>query len=301
MQGYLQFIGENEPDNRQELNKYSRRHLRNIAMRIGRGCIAAANHNANAARRVWRRAMRDSESALVSSRRATNIGRAAVQLNLIADMLAKREDLEASTAIRREIHAQNTQDVRYLYDTIRNKAFEGQETKRKASNIRGELAQKVVLGLVTRYAHPWIMATSSLLHHDSGAAKRNNYDMLVVESMPGNAEKTQAYKVQVKTDCAGLCCDRPKRRKPQQLYNEDIIIVSACCDLQRGDHRDTGLVNFRAADLLIREYEETITPSELHELDALSDSLILSITMGDQRRMGTLPIQEHIQELAYTA
>lgn len=290
--GYLTFLGENEPDHRGELDKYGRRHLRSVAVRIGRGCLIAVNNNAKAAQRLFRRAMRDSEPAIKPVRRSSHVGRAAVHLHLIADLLDQHQDLHSTTKLRQEMHAQAMEDVRHLHERLKSSAKPGEgdiREKSKLGNVRGELAQKVALALVTRYNHPYIMAAPSLLHHDNGTTKANNYDMLVVESMPGQ-EKANAYKVQVKTACAGLCCDRPERRIPQQQYNEDIIVVSACCDLQRGDDRKTDLVDFRAAHLLTREYEGTATTEEIHELDAFSDSLILSITMEDERRMGTLPL-----------
>jgi hypothetical protein len=236
--------------------------------------------------------MRDSEPAIKPVRRASPIGRAAVHLHLIADLLDQHQDLHASTKLRQEMHAQAMEDVRHLHTRLKSTPKPSDADKQEQSrigNIRGELAQKVALALITRYNHPYLMAAPSLLHHDNGTTKTSNYDMLVVESMP-QQEKPNAYKVQVKTACAGLCCDRPERRIPQQNYNQDIIVVSACCDLQRGDDRNTDLVDFRAAHLLTREYEGTASDDEIHELDAFSDSLILSITMEDERRMGVFGI-----------
>lgn len=290
VKGYLTYLGENEPDHRQELDKHSRRHLRSIAVRIGRGCIAAVNNNAKAAQRIFRRARKDAEPAVVPARRATRIGRTAIQLHHIADMLDQHDNLEATEKIRQTMHTETVNDVKYLHRfLVWSSALAHSPPPAKLGEVKGELAQKVALGLITRYAHPWIMATPSLLHHDNGTVRSFNYDMLVAESMPNNWE-TQSYKVQVKSACAGLCCDRPERRTPQKQYNEDIAIVSACCDLQRGDDRDVNLVNFRAADLLVKEHDGTATTDEIHELDAFSDSLILSITMGDERRMGLIPL-----------
>ncbi len=159
-------------------------------------------------------------------------------------------------------------------------------------NLRGELSQLVTLGLLSRYAHPWVMALPSLIHHDNGKAHRNNYDVLLTETMPSQAQP-QHYKLQVKTECVGLCCDRPEpKRRPQKEYSSDIILVSACCDLQRGDKRDTSLQNFYAAELLIKEYDETATPDEIIELDDYTNSLLLSVTMSDERRMGRLPMED---------
>jgi hypothetical protein len=204
-------------------------------------------------------------------------------------MLDQHDDLEMTTKIRQTMHTETIEDMKYLHGFLKWSSTQPKHSAQaKLGEVRGELAQKVALGLITRYAHPWLMAAPSLLHHDNGTVKSFNYDMLVVEALPQHQD--QSYKVQVKTACAGLCCDRPERRIPQQSYNQDVVIVSACCDLQRGDERDTGLVDFRAADLLTKEYEGTATTEEIHELDAFSDSLILSITMGDERRLGALSI-----------
>lgn len=262
-------------------------------MRIGRGCLVAVNNNARAAGRLFRRAMRDTEPAIKPSKRASHIGRAAIQLHLMASLLDQHNDLGASTRIRQEIHKETVGDIRQLHDLLTGKNIPRlRAEKLDARGIKGELAQKVALGLITRYAHPWLMATPSLLHHDNGKVKANNYDMLVVESMPDH--EAQAYKVQVKTACAGLCCDQTRKQRerplPQRNYNEDVVVISACCDLQRGDHRDVNLINFRAADLLVKEHEGLATTDEISELDGFSDSLILSITMGDERRMGTIPL-----------
>jgi hypothetical protein len=292
--GYLQYLGEREGDHQEELKEYSKQHLRHIAIRIGRGCLVAFNNNVQAAQRRFRRAKRDLAPAVASEQRDTKIGRTAVHLHLLADLLENRDSLEESTRIRREMHGKTVEDIQQLQSGITrivsSSDYRG-GTRGEMGHLRGTLAQRVALGLITRYAHPWLMAAPSLIHHDNGEIKRHNYDMLVVESMPSNPEP-QAYKVQVKTDCAGLCCDRPERRRPQQQYNEDIIIVSACCDLQRGDDRDTALSNFRAADLLVKEYAGEASEEEVRELDAFSDSLILSITMGDERRMGSLPLEQ---------
>ena len=102
--------------------------------------------------------------------------------------------------------------------------------------------------------------------------------------MPGHEVET--YKLQVKCGCLGLCTHTGKPRITQSRYDKDITLVSACCDLQRGDDRSSELLDFRVADLLVRELDDDLSYEEVHELDSYTDSLILSVTMGDERRMG---------------
>lgn len=289
---YVTFLGRSEADNRNEIEQFGTSHLRRIAMRIGRGCMIAASHNAKAAQKLFGRVVRELAPTIARPGRHSNrIGRAALQLHSIAMMLQERDNPSVFEQARRNIHSETVRGVKDAYTKLHQDRSAMKPTQRQGyeGELRGELSQTVALGLLTRYVHPWFMSLPSLIHHDNGKAHRNNYDILLIESMPRHPV-TNAYKLQVKTACIGVCHDQPSMAHvPQQSYARDITLVSACCDLQRGDERDSSLQHFRAAELLIKEYDEAATLEEILELDSYTDSLLLSVTMGDERRMGQLP------------
>lgn len=287
VEGYVNFFGKYEADHRNDIDMFRPAHLRRIAMQIGRGCLVAADHNSKAAARIFARARRNLEPAVANP--SLRIGREAAQLDTIANMLQNRNNSEQVTAARESLHEQAVRDIRTIR---RNQAVldDGVSPFRgPVAEMRGMLAQKVTLGLFTRYAHPYLMAVPALIHQDNGPQKRSNFDVLLVESMPGT-EEISTYKLQIKCECLGLCTERKTQpwHRTQDDYDSDITLVSACCDLQRGDNRSRDLRDFRVADLLVKEFDGDITPDEVGELDGFTNSLILSVTMGDQRRMGTI-------------
>ena len=150
----------------------------------------------------------------------------------------------------------------------------------------GSLAELATLGVVTRLKHPGFMALPALPHHDSGQASHSNFDMLAVE-LDTNGDPL-IHKAQIKYGCLGFCSHTSplkqprlfqsirKRRAHAALYDPEIVMVSAHCDLNI-EAGKAGVV-----DALIREYEGEITDDETGELDYYSSSMLLTLTSSNR-------------------
>jgi hypothetical protein len=290
--GYIDFYSKFETDNRTAIDALPVTNPRRISMRIGRGCLIAANGNGQAADKIFRRAQRDLQPVIDSPRRYTGVGHCALELDSTAHMLEVRGNAAAVAGTREMLHARTIDTIRGL------RAYLGPENDQRLSrpamtHANGELVHRVALGLFTRYgAHPWELALPSLVHHDQGRVPKYNFDMLLVETGP-DQPTTDTHKIQIKNRCIELCADPMSDPIDRGAYASDISFISGCCDLEmRGPARDPQ--RFRVPDLLIKEADGEATTKEIRTLDILTDTVMLGLTMGDERRIGTAPLEPQL-------
>jgi len=288
IQGYINFFGLYERDYRAQIDTLPKTSVNQIAMRIGRGCLIAADGNDKAADRVFRRAQRDLEPTVATpGKRRTKAGRYAAQLLSTAQLLELRHDAPAVAEARQSGHLQTTRDIERLYAQL-TRADDRRPRGGARADMHGELVQSVTLGLLTRYsAHPWAMGQAALLHHDRGQVQSHNFDLLFVETS-SEQELTASHKVQIKSGCLGLCDDHLGKAIDRSLYDSDIVFVSGCCDL--GFRSPADEQNYGLAALLIKEAHDEATLDELEALDMATSRLMISASFEHPHRMGLLPV-----------
>lgn len=282
IEGYIGFFGSFEADNRAEMYGLPRDSLRKIAMRIGRGCVIAAAGNDKAANRVFRRVQGDLEPQLRTPlQRKEYAGMQAAQLLTTAQMLEFRDDSAATAEARQTMHIKTVNDTRRLLKNL-TRTDEHRLTKGEVINARGKLVEKIGLGLLTRFsAHPWFMGSPALIHHDQGARRRDNFDILFVETS-AESDYVSARKIQAKSGCLGICEGPLAQTIDRSQYASDITFLSGCCDLGfRGSNR------YHLAELLVQEVDDAATPLDIAELDLASNSLMLSLSVNGPERRGT--------------
>lgn len=186
-----------------------------------------------------------------------------------------------------------------------------------SSRFLGQMAHYTILSLLTRLGHPRLLAMSALPHHDYGNLRSRNFDVLLAESSPWDSTGTshqpddttpvfRVHKIQVKHGCLSYCeesrqladcadekyghtaideaASRMKRQRlARQDYDEDITLISGCCDAQATQPTDAN--NTSTMALLRLEYANQATQEEVRQLDTLSNGLLMAIT-GDPRRKG---------------
>lgn len=188
----------------------------------------------------------------------------------------------------------------------------------------GDVAHYTALGLLTRLRHPRLLALSALPHQDHRVTgfTSDNFDLTVIEvrdkeslcnddeaiSLGQVSSAATVHKVQVKRQCLGYCPHeisvadpsefldvlhaartisvhkQEKQQTTKKAYATDISMISGCCDLDI--HIARGRMTAPYTKLLIAEAEGRANSQQVAELDALSNSLLLTIT-ADPARRGT--------------
>jgi hypothetical protein len=150
---------------------------------------------------------------------------------------------------------------------------------------RGKVNQLTTLGLFTRYgAHPWIGAWQALDYYREAQASPKNVGIIVVEG-GSSMESSVTYGLRVKSTCLGFCGREIHFDDPRPDYDKDIILVSGECDL--GSRPNGRWDSYPVAQLLRKEYEETITSEELTYLNQVGSDLLQAVTGDNMDRRGT--------------
>lgn len=289
VRGYINFFGAYEADNREGIASLRKTDINQITMRLGRGCLIAADGNDKAADRVFKRAQRDLTLFVdTNNHRRSPLGRLATRLLDMARMLEHRDDAAAVAEARQQSHLRTIGNVDRVHNQL-TRTDDRRPLGGRRGDLHGELVQDVTLGLLTRYsAHPWAMGQPALVHHDMGKIRRRNFDVLHIETS-AETEYTASHKIQVKSACLGTCATPQAVTINRGEYNSDIVFVSGCCDLGfKGPSEER---DYTLAKLLIREAQDDISPDELATLDTATGALMLSTTMEHPSRMGLHPLE----------
>lgn len=159
----------------------------------------------------------------------------------------------------------------HVIDELRDQRLEYEKAGQYNADA-GRMTELAALGLLTRYAHPWVLVAPSLPHHDSEATLTSrHYDIALAV---GNKDNEELYTFQVKKGCSGRCGNHATYDYAKK-YQPHIQIVSGCCDL--GIHTTwQGTVDDRTVRLLVAEFDETASADDIHYLDSLTDNLIFN-------------------------
>lgn len=139
-------------------------------------------------------------------------------------------------------------------------------------NTVGKVTELVTIGLMTRYAHPWMLISPSLPHHEQDDTKKEQHFDVALAISSGEAD--ESYYLQVKRACTGRCCN--ERLVFGHRYDSRIQFVSGCCDLglgATGENIDTTIPR-----LLLAEHADSATPEDIKQLDILTDNLLFNIS-----------------------
>lgn len=157
---------------------------------------------------------------------------------------------------------------------------------------RGKLAEYVFAGLLTRYAHPDMLAYLALPHHEENNDVAGHFDVGVIIRNPGGDWDT--YHLQSKAMCFGLCglgndTSTQKLEEYKSRYHPEVQLVSSCCHLG-ADDSGTKLQN--TARLLVREREGALAYDDIKLLDNVTDNLVFNMSF-DLLPRGTAPLTSH--------
>jgi hypothetical protein len=158
------------------------------------------------------------------------------------------------------------------------------------SKLMGGIAEHTTTGLLSRLAHPWMLAVPALDHHDRTKqdreyAQKSNFDTWLGETGPKQTNNT-SHQLQSKLGCLGIC-SRPRGNTIcRENYTSDITFVSAHCDLDITTSSG-GILYSPVTELLISEAAGTTTPAQIKTLDVATDTLLLNISTGIPERNGT--------------
>lgn len=149
-------------------------------------------------------------------------------------------------------------------------------TGQRDAKQRATMSEYVTLGLLTRYAHPNMLAYPALQHHECDTDTPGHYDIGVIVNNPGNV--IESNHIQVKLACFGICRGEAPSSKLQEFqahYRPSVQLLSACCHLQAFSR---GLNKDRLAHQLIAERLGTLDKTAIKQLDNTTDSFVLAMT-----------------------
>ncbi len=287
LEAYAEFSAHNEVYGRFTGDKTADSHmlrLRHAGELIGQGCFNLMNRqNAQQAKGQFKGA-KQSAKEIADTKQLPNATRARARLAwLTAHMLEMRNQPATIDQARADQH-----------DTVMNSLTLNQKRLRTLNSlghqadVRGKIGELTALALLTRYKHPWMIATAALEHQDRSQHKATNFDLLAVVTSPYE-ERIDGYKIQVKTECFGLCSHACYHRsdpvRVSNYYNDDITLVSGCCDLDLGSNTESGLSTI---DMLRREHTGMAKPDVIRRLDHLTNNLLFNISSDDERRQGQI-------------
>ncbi|HSX29211.1 MAG TPA: hypothetical protein VLE73_01480 [Candidatus Saccharimonadales bacterium] len=287
---YIQFIGENEPDNRPALEELDGQNsTMRASLLIGRSCLILVSGNDRAAGRMLHRAQRTLSPFLNGSepRRRDAESTTAADLYNLATAIEERDDSTAFKHFQEQAHANAIRELGLQARQSRVSIASGRE---KGESIRlraGRGAQQRVVAGLIRYAHPWLGVIPSLPHHDDTICQRTNYDTLVIESGPDWNNHPVTHKVQVKRDCLGFCGDQNGAIIGKQMrhrYARDIALVSDHCDTHARLNRKC--TEHGLGIILRKELDGEATADDLRHLDLTTDHLVLAVTAPEDYRRG---------------
>lgn len=137
----------------------------------------------------------------------------------------------------------------------------------------GTITERTALGLLSRYAHPWMLVVPALPHLDQGdMMHQQNFDICMAVNEAG---EQRGYMLQVKTDCCGRCGLNGKKADTEG-YTSNIQFVSGCCDLGLKDEDSKFCTD--VPGLLVKEFHGSATTEQVNYLDVLTDNLLFNIT-----------------------
>lgn len=156
---------------------------------------------------------------------------------------------------------------------------------------RGRLAEFTALGLLTRYAHPWILAAPALPHHESDGNRLAKHFDIAVSFGSSNGDESHA--LQIKSLCRQTRSRhyREFENKTKQ-YDHSIQIISGCCDLKLPVHPRLG-THAGTAQLLIDEFNDKVDDRTVAHLDKLTNDLIFNISADLLPRGTASPVAAH--------
>lgn len=184
-------------------------------------------------------------------------------LRTMHTLLLMRDQPEKINYVRNELHARTIRALRYVFSQRRE-------------TWQGQPAEYTALGLLTRYAHPSLLAYRSLPHHELDTDVASHYDVGLVTDEPDGS--VGSYYMQVKTFCLGRCglsSGKKNLESYEPRYRPLIQFVSGCCDLGLGGNRHESLP---ASQLLIKEWQDDASADQVKYLDTLTDNLLFNVT-----------------------
>jgi hypothetical protein len=279
---YVGFVARRENLSRGELETLPDASIRRSALEIGRGCMAIAHRNERRGDTILT-TVRQRSGRFVDVPRNSYERDQRTQYRTAGLILARR-DSERIVAAQRLIHLETIDELKRSWDFYQNNWID--LYYREAEKLRGNVAEYTATGLFTRLAHPWMIALSSLPHHNKSATytAEHNIDTVVIETGPYTTEQPTVSRIQTKALCLGICEDPIKQQIKRDDYHPDVTFISGHCDLQISCDR-YGDMKSPYTDLLIAEVEGTATPDDIQKLDALTNHLLFN--MDDPRRQGT--------------
>lgn len=304
---YTTLIGRSERDNQDEIATLPKGSTRRASMRIGRACLLG-KRDPEAARLIARSARAELDPHSPRAR-ADHVH----HYRTLARLIERGDSPETVLSLRRDLHRQSIedlQDARHELDKCHGQI--SHETKRRVQDHLGRRTEARTLASLNRQLHPWMMVVRALEHHDQHhsiaghgrEARAANFDAVLIESSPiglfenddDAAETARIHKLQIKSDCFGMCeRDRNPRRQVanrryfesvlRPRYNPDITLISGCCDFQLGRRAFLGEIDTLLAD----EYTDSgVADRDLLALDGITNHVLLIASAGEiAGRQGT--------------
>ena len=138
----------------------------------------------------------------------------------------------------------------------------------------GIRTEEIAMTLLSRYAHPWLIALPALPHHEDNTQGADIFHYDISLSARDSEFAGSEHFLQVKTYCLGRCGNEP-RQPIADRYDHSIQLVSGCCDLGIGSYpEDWDTVT----DNLIAEFDGVGDDDQIKYLDVLTDNLLFNIT-----------------------
>jgi len=290
--------------------------LRAISTRIGRACIDLLHHDP-----VQDQA---ADQSLLTAIRAghglsdSNVRKVSRQLPIVmttAAIIRARTEPRRVNYLRQRLHQKITEELDTDYTETQAPDYD-YRTNPTASTSHGAIVEFTATALLTRLAHPQLLAMPALPHQDyivGGHGKGLGHDLIVVEA--DTKDNTAIHHVQIKANCLDLCKDKlghePEAFKAgvsrraagfYDRYHAGTVLVSACCDLQEefvnrySKSRRTTYTS-PLTELLLKEARGKARDEDIDQLDTASNQLLLAIT-GDLRRRGNIVLQEDAHDEA---
>jgi hypothetical protein len=290
IEGYISFVAQNNSGHDVQPGELHAKRLQDTHVFLGHACVELSRGNVLTANNMLKDVQVKVEAiARDPGKRGTKLGRHAAQTLLTTKMLSNFENSGVTEPLRRQMHTGTVGNVRKIKYLLTNEHVELSSGARDVLN--GELVEQTALGILTRYAHPRVMAMPALIFQDEGTSRRKNYDMVFVETFEDQMDPRQSLmqKVQVKSRCFDFCDQGVDPRDYRHEYEGDIILFSGCCDLGMRGSVDNP-ARYEIPDMLIREVAGKATPDDIAALDKITNTALFNLTIEDERRLGKLPI-----------
>jgi hypothetical protein len=285
---YIDFVARHEQD--QYMQRDSSQRIMLAAQHLGRGCHALVmRHNKHVAQSQFRSAQRI--LGLLSHPSSTGADRDAASILSHTATILKQHGQPGSVA--QTLTSLQTENARQIRGNL-----ERSHPSPQGRNLfwRGQFLPRVVeesaLGALLRIRDPRYLGLQALPHHehDTPQGQRSHFDA-TFSMATGAVACTQ--KLQVKSACLGFCrypdAKAVERRDDYRgQYDNDIMLISGCCDL--GIRKEwEGTHNVRTARLLMKEVDGEAGSRDRAALDTISSGMLDAIISCPTERRGLLP------------